>query len=32
MDEDLFLTSIGETDAVLLAEAFVLLTGRESLR
>lgn len=32
MDEDLFLTSIGETDAVLLGEAFVLLTGRESLR
>jgi hypothetical protein len=32
MDEDLFLTSIGETDIRQLAEAFELLTGRTPLR
>ena len=32
MDQDLLLTSIGETHSVQLAEAFELLTGREPLR
>ena len=32
IDEDLLLTSIGETDALQLAEAFELLTGVASLR
>jgi hypothetical protein len=32
IDEDLLLTSIGETDPLQLAEAFELLTGKASLR
>ena len=32
IDEDLLLTSIGETDSVQLAEGFELLTGREALK